>query len=159
GTNPIITNPTGDKPGEVKKLPAGGEDKKTIEQPKKVGSLETKPEITPAGAKSETGGKNPFDSDRRYEQRLSSAADYSKLTGQLSYVHADGGLWVLRYASLSTEDANGGSVIINRDSRMNNYREGDLITVEGEIIRKKGSSRLSAPLYQVRTISLVDRPT
>ena len=42
---------------------------------------------------------------------------------------------------------------------MTNYREGDLVTVEGEVTARKGSSRLGAPLYQVRTINLVDRPS
>jgi hypothetical protein len=40
---------------------------------------------------------------------------------------------------------------------MNNYREGDLITVEGQIISEKGSAHLGAPLYRVQSIRLVDR--
>src|SRR5439155_21398552 len=114
--------------------------------------------VTPAAAKIETEAKNPFDLDRRYEQRVSHAADYSRLTGQLFFVHADGGLWVLRYAPLSREDGNGGSVILSRDRPMNNYREGDLVTVEGKIISQKGSARLGAPLYRTQSIRLVDRP-
>ena len=114
--------------------------------------------VTPAGARIETEVKNPFELARRYEQRVSHAADYSRLTGQLSFVHADGGLWVLRYASLAEEDRNGGSVILARDRMMNNYREGDLVTIEGQVISEKGSARLGGPLYRVQAISLVDRP-
>jgi hypothetical protein len=113
--------------------------------------------VTPAAAKIETEAKNPFELDRRYEMRVSHAADYSRLTGQLFFVHADGGLWVLRYAPLS-QDGNGGSVVLTPDRAMNNYREGDLVAVEGQIISKKGSARLGAPLYRVQTIRLVDRP-
>jgi hypothetical protein len=116
------------------------------------------PVVQPAAAKVETEVKNPFEVDRRYDKRVTHAADYSKLTGQLYYVHADGGLWVLRYASLDVEDARGGNVILARDRQMNNYREGDLVTVEGEVISDKGSSRLGGPLYRVRNIVLVDRP-
>jgi len=116
------------------------------------------PMIAPAGAKVETEAKNPFDLDRRYEKRVSRAANYSNLTGQLFYVHADGGLWVLRYAPLSEEERYGGSVVLARDSMMNSYREGDLVSVEGQVIDQRGSHRLGGPLYRVQTISLVDRP-
>ena len=114
--------------------------------------------VTPAAARIETEVKSPFDLARRYETRVSHAADYSRLTGQLSFVHADGGLWVLRYAPLAEEDQNGGSVILARDRMMNNYHEGDLISIEGQIISQKGSARLGGPLYRVQSISLVDRP-
>jgi hypothetical protein len=114
--------------------------------------------VTPAGARIETEVKNPFELARRYEKRVAHAADYSRLTGQLSFVHADGGLWVLRYAPLAEEDQNGGSVILARDRMMNNYHEGDLVSIEGQVISQKGSARLGGPLYRVQSISLVDRP-
>jgi hypothetical protein len=114
--------------------------------------------VTPTAVKIETEVKNPFELDRRCEKRVSRAADYSKMTGQLFYVHADGGLWVLRYAPLSEEDAHGGSVVLARDRMMNNYREGDLVTVQGQVISEKGSTRLGGALYRVQSISLVDRP-
>jgi len=114
--------------------------------------------LTPAGAKIETEGTNPFDLARRYELRVARATDYSKLTGQLFFVHTDGGLWVLRYAPLSEEDLYGGSVVLARDRMMTSYRQGDLVTVEGQIISQKSSARLGGPLYRVSAISLVDRP-
>jgi hypothetical protein len=85
------------------------------------------------------------------------AADYGWITGQLFYVHADGGLWVLRYAPLSTEDPNGGSVILARDLQMDSYREGDLVKVHGTILSPKGSIFLGGPLYRVQSIELIDR--
>lgn len=118
------------------------------------------PIVTPAGAKIETEAKNPFELARRYELSATAhSADFSKLTGQLSYVHADGGIWVLRYAPLSQEDANGGSVILARDRVMSNYKEGDIVTVEGRVISQRGSTRLGGPLYQVREMRLVNRPS
>lgn len=150
--------PAGKAVEPIKKMPKDVEkkDEKKIEN--KGATLAPMPTVTPTGARIETEAKNPFDLARRYDQRVAHAADYSKLTGQLFYVHADGGLWVLRYAPLAEEDANGGSVVLARDRVMNNYREGDLITVEGRVISKKGSLRLGGPLYQVNTIRLVDRP-
>jgi len=116
-------------------------------------------DVTPTSSSSviETETKNPFELDRRYETRVGRAADYSWVTGQLYYVHADGGLWVLRYAPLWKEDSNGGSVVLARDRQMDSYREGDLVKVHGEILNQKGSIFLGGPQYRVQSIELVDR--
>jgi hypothetical protein len=144
-----------DKPNGMGDKPNGMGDK-----PNGTGLLTPAPapSLTPAAAKAKEETKNPFELDRRYEERVGRAADNSRLTGQLFFVHADGGLWVLRYAPLGKEDANGGSVVLARDRQMDSYREGDLVTVHGEIVKERGSSRLGGPLYRVRTIQLVDRP-
>jgi hypothetical protein len=105
----------------------------------------------------ETETKSPFELHRRYVSRVDRAPDYSWLTGQLFYVHADGGLWVLRYAPLWKEDPNGGSMVLARDLRMDTYHEGDLVTVHGEIVSQHGSEFLGGPLYQVHSIKLVER--
>jgi hypothetical protein len=117
------------------------------------------PVITPAASRTiDTGANNnPFELDRRYESRVDRAADYSWVTGQLFYVHADGGLWVLRYAPMGKEDPNGGSVVLARDRQMDSYREGDLVTVHGEIINQKSSIFLGGPLYRASSIQLVER--
>jgi len=136
------------KEGELKKLPEGG----------KETAFPVAPELTPAASKSiEVGTKSPFELSRRFEMRVNHAADYSELTGQLYFVHADGGLWVLRYAPLGTEDRNGGGVILARDRSMDSYREGDLVTVRGEIIQERASRYLGAPLYRTSSIQLVER--
>ena len=133
-----------------KKLPEGGKEKE-VRAPAVF-------EVAPVSTTTiEKESKSPFDLDRRYENRVDRAADYSRLTGQLCFVHADGGLWVLRYASLSNEDANGGGVVLARDRQMDSYREGDLVTVHGEILNQKGSRFLGAPLYQASSIELVER--
>ncbi|HWG42228.1 MAG TPA: hypothetical protein VN688_05530, partial [Gemmataceae bacterium] len=132
------------------KLPAG--------TPGKVQIQSNSLEVTPTSSNTfDKESKNPFELDRRYESRVGRAADYSWVTGQLFYVHADGGLWVLRYAPLSQEDANGGSVVLARDRQMDSYREGDLVKVQGEILNQKGSIFLGGPLYRTQSIQLVDR--
>ena len=132
-----------------KKLPEGG--KKEAKAPAVF-------EVAPASVQViEKESHNPFELDRRYQARVDRAADYGWLTGQLFYVHADGGLWVLRYASLSTEDTNGGGVVLARDLSMDSYREGDLVKVHGEILNQKGSAYLGAPLYRATSIELVER--
>lgn len=147
------------KPVEpIKSMPKGEDKKPTIEEKKGALLLPNAP-LTPTGAKVETEGKNPFELARRHEvERGGRAADYSRLTGRLSFVHADGGIWVLRYAPLSEEDAFGGSVVLARGTEMNGYREGDLVSVTGQVQGKRGSPRLGGALYQVQSIRLVDRP-
>lgn len=110
--------------------------------------------VTPASSEV----KNPFERSRQDGPRPTRATTSNSLTGQLSFVHADGGMWVLRYASLAKEDPNGGSVVLTRDRQMDTYREGDTVTVEGEIIAPRASVFLGAPLYRVQAIQLVDRP-
>ncbi len=146
------------KPGEpLKVMPKEGEPKKLPEGGKEA-ALPVAPVLTPAASKTvELGTKSPFDLSHRFEKRVDHAANYSQLTGQLFFVHADGGLWVLRYAPLGTEDRNGGGVILARDRSMDSYREGDLVTVRGEILQERASRHLGAPLYRTSSIQLVER--
>lgn len=132
----------------IKKLPQGSGNQGA--------SLLPLSSVTPAGAKVEES-KNPFDSARRHDASVGHTANYGRLTGQLSFVRVDGGLWVLRYAPLGQEDVYGGSVILARDRQMTDFKEGDQVTVEGKVIDQKGSTRLGGPLYQVNSIRLVDR--
>jgi len=152
-SSPIPSVPVNPMAEPIKKMPNP--------TPKTTGYVPIVPStsVTPAAARTtETETSNPFELDRRYEARVGRAADYSKLTGQLFFVHADGGLWVLRYAPIWKEDTNGGSVVLARDRQMTSYREGDLVTVHGEVVSERGSSRLGGPLYRVRSIELNDRP-
>lgn len=140
-------------------IPAPKEPAKKMpnEEPMKpVSAIEPAPKAT---LTVETETKNPFELSRRYESRVAHAADYSSLTGQLFFVHADGGLWVLRYAPLWQEDPNGGSMVLARGTSMDNYHEGDLVTVHGNILSQRSSVFLGGPLYRVSSISLVDRET
>lgn len=142
----------GKDPGQP--LPKGDKDG---DKPDKISTpaIDGNPAAPRAG---EGEAKSPFELGRRYEARVDRAPDYSWLTGQLFFVHADGGLWVLRYAPLWKEDPNGGSVVLARDVSMDSYREGDLVTVKGEILdSRRGSVFLGAPKYRARSIQLVDR--
>jgi hypothetical protein len=151
-----VVPPSGEKIGPPKdpgkKLPEGG---------KEGGKVQFRPntlDVTPTSSKTiETETKNPFELDRRYESRVGRAADFGWVTGQLFYVHADGGLWVLRYAPLWKEDPNGGSVVLARERSMDSYREGDLVKVHGEILKEKASIFLGGPLYRTQSIQLLDR--
>jgi hypothetical protein len=135
-----------------KKMPAGDKSGKQAQ------TLQPIPP-SPYAPRVETETHSPFELNRRYESRVDHAPDYSWLTGQLFYVHADGGLWVLRYAPLWKEDPNGGSVVLARDLRMESYREGDLVTIHGEILNQRSSLFLGGPLYRAGSIQLVEHRT
>ncbi len=152
GVTTPATAPGAEPVGPPKDAP-----KKMPSPAKEVQLINPAPGLNPtANVTIETETKSPFELHRRYVSRVDRAPDYSWLTGQLFYVHADGGLWVLRYAPLWKEDPNGGSMVLARDLRMDNYHEGDLVTVHGDIISQHGSEFLGGPLYQVRSIKLIE---
>lgn len=157
--------PTGGQPLPMGTTPPPEGVKEAPKEPAKLPGtppstvLPTVPSFQPAaGIRVESEGRNPFDYHHRQQAQLVCAADYSSMTGRLSYVHADGGLWVLRYAPLDKEDLHGGSVVLLQDRRLDSYREGDLVQVKGEILAAKASTRLAAPLYRFNAIQLVERP-
>lgn len=113
--------------------------------------------ITPAKNGGEERVRNPFDLARRYRGKASASADYSKLTGQLFFVHTDGGRWVVRYAPISKEDKFGGSVVLARDVSMNAFHDGDLIGVEGQVLADRSGLPLGGALYQAAKVTLVER--
>lgn len=154
-TTPIEMVPVAPKAEPIKK-PV--EDKSKPAAPGKTTLMPPAIELAPASSKEiVTETQHPFELSRRYESRVDRASDYSWITGQLFYVHADGGLWVLRYAPLSQEDLHGGGVILARNRQMDSYREGDLVTVKGEILQERASIYLGAPLYRATQIELIDR--
>jgi hypothetical protein len=93
-----------------------------------------------------------------YLPLIGSAADYSWVTGQLIYTHVDGGTWVVRYAPVENEDRYGGSVVLANSVSMTDYREGDLVKVNGEILHEgRANIYLGGPLYRPASVSLVKR--
>jgi hypothetical protein len=94
----------------------------------------------------------------RYMEQVGHEDDYSWVTGHLFYVRADGGRWVLRYAQPDQVDRYGGSVVLAPGVEMKNFREGDLVCVFGRVLSPAPTSpSLRAPLYQVDSITIVER--
>ena len=96
---------------------------------------------------------------RAYLPRLGNAEDYSWVTGQLFYIHAGGeGIWVLRYAPLDREDRYGGGMVLAEAVSMSKLREGDLVTIHGDVLNEgRASKYLGGPLYRVQSVQLIDR--
>jgi hypothetical protein len=97
---------------------------------------------------------------KHYLDKVANADDYSWVTGQLFYihVHSDQGIWVVRYAPVDKEDRYGGSVVLAPVAPMTGLREGDLVTVHGEVLNQgRGSRYLGGPLYRSLEVALKDR--
>jgi hypothetical protein len=97
---------------------------------------------------------------KEYLDKVANAEDYSWVTGQLFYIHihADQGLWVVRYAPVDKEDRYGGSVVLAPAADMSGVQEGDLVTVHGEILNQGRATRfLGGPLYRALDVELKAR--
>ena len=95
---------------------------------------------------------------KEYLPRVGNAPDYSWVTGQLFYIHAESGLWVVRYAPLDREDRYGGSFVLAPAVNMDGFREGDLVTVHGDmLIEGRATKYLGGPLYRAMSVKLEDR--
>jgi hypothetical protein len=95
---------------------------------------------------------------KKFQEKVGCAPDHSWITGQLFYVHTDGGRWVIRYTSVGEQDKFGGSVVLAPGVDMKNYREGDLVSVNGKVLSDaRTSHHLPGALYQATSISLIER--
>ena len=93
-----------------------------------------------------------------FQKKIGHGDNYEWITGQLSYMHVDGGVWVVRYAGLEEEDRFGGSVVLAPAVSMKNFREGDLVRVHGEVLDQGHSSHhLGGPLYRVNSVQILER--
>jgi len=87
-------------------------------------------------------------------QRFGHAADYSWLQGEFD-VHYRG-FKELRFRSASEEDAFGGKVRLVDDARLNEFKPGDVVRVEGELVRDETNGG-QYPRYHVKSIQLMER--
>lgn len=81
--------------------------------------------------------------------------DYTWIQGRLQKVHVRGGAWIVRYAPLDKVDEHGGSVVLVRDRRIDDFQEGDFVHIDGEILEERASAHLGGPLYRVHHIALL----
>jgi hypothetical protein len=148
-----IKPPKDGEPG--KKLPEGV--KPEAKPDKEVRAPAILP-LTPASSSKviEAPTRSPFELDRRFEARVDRAADYSWITGQLFFVRADGGLWIVRYSPTSKDGSDAGSVVLAHGLSLDGCHEGDLVKVRGSALLDRGPVFLGAPLYKAQSIELVE---
>ena len=81
--------------------------------------------------------------------------EYRWLVGKLQRVHVPGSDWKLRYLPLSQVDEHGGGVVLSIDARVDEFKDGDVVFIEGEIIGNRPTLYLSGPLYRINAIQAV----
>ncbi len=82
------------------------------------------------------------------------ADDYHWLTGQLQHSHFNKN-WRLRYASVDEVDRYGGSVTLPDDARLEQFKDGDYVRVEGRL--QNAGEHAIAPTYQLDSIQAAPR--
>lgn len=88
------------------------------------------------------------------KSRLDRAADYCWLQGEVDCHYR--GYKELRFRSPAEDEAIGGKVRLVDDPRLAELKDGDLILVEGELLKDLASAG-SYPRYQVRSVKVVER--
>jgi hypothetical protein len=102
--------------------------------------------------------KTDFPLKKSFIDRVGFESDYSWVTGQLFYVCADGGIWIVRYAPQEVSERYGGKLVMSSNVNMKNFREGDLVSVHGKVLTDSHGSKLfSGPMYQVERIDMIER--
>lgn len=82
------------------------------------------------------------------------ADDYTWLTGRLEYLYVRN-IWRIRYAGCDEDDRFGGSLALTASFPVSDFKEGQLIHVEGSILRGEANDHDGRPLYEVRAIQIL----
>ena len=90
-------------------------------------------------------------------QRYGNAADYKWVAGVLDK-HQKGGYWTIRFADIGTDDMWGGKVRLLDDPRLNEFKNGDVVYLEGELMAPRSAADGPAyPPYRVTDVHAIDK--
>lgn len=97
----------------------------------------------------------PAPAPKAPEPVMSHDPAYAWLQGTLHYVKVKGGVWVVRYMPLDKADKYGGSMVLSHDARLQQFHEGDIVRIEGEVLNERSSKYLGGAHYRIREISMM----
>jgi len=80
------------------------------------------------------------------------ADDYSWLKGRLQKVHVPGVEWKIRYLPIDQADQWGGSVVLAPDIRLEDFKDRDVVYIQGKQLENRPSLYITGPLYRIETI-------
>ena len=94
-----------------------------------------------------------------YRERIGHDEKYAWVTGQLVRLQGERDMvWVLVYATPEEQDPHGGALLLTTAADMRNYRDGDLVSVQGRLLNGgRPSEQLGLPMYSASDINLVER--
>lgn len=141
-TGPALaeTQPSTSVPAALQPLPARPIADADSTQPP---TLPTAPVVMPASAVRTVQGK------------YAHSHDHTWLQGELDRHYR--GYLDLRFRPATDEDSFGGKVRLEDDPRLAEFRAGDVIAVEGEIVREADRAMGQYPRYRIRDVKLVER--
>lgn len=87
---------------------------------------------------------------------LDRAADYKWVQGRLQIIHTRHGECRVRYCSIDKEDLYGGSLVLKHDARLEEFKEGDIVRIEGSVIEDRSGRPFATASYRIDSIRLVE---
>jgi hypothetical protein len=87
------------------------------------------------------------------------APDYRWIAGVLDR-HTKGGYWTLRFADYGADDEWGGKMRLLDDPRLNNFKDGDRVFIEGELLAPRAAASAegtSYPPYRINEVRVVEK--
>ena len=90
-------------------------------------------------------------------QQFGHAPDYKWIAGTLDR-HVKGGYWTLRFADFGADDEWGGKMRLLDDPRLNNFKDGDQVFIQGELLAPRAAASAdgtSYPPYRINEVRLV----
>jgi hypothetical protein len=79
---------------------------------------------------------------------------YHNIAGRLAYLPSGGGTWLLHYGD-NGADRVGGLVILSPVARMDGLRNGDLVSVQGELLNERPEAGFGAPVYRAYEVTFI----
>jgi hypothetical protein len=85
------------------------------------------------------------------------ADDYTWLTGRLEYLYVRS-VWRIRYAGCDEDDRFGGSLVLTASFPVKEFKDGQLIHVEGQVLDAETHDQDRRPLYEVHAVQILNNP-
>ncbi|MBI2621163.1 MAG: hypothetical protein HYW63_00765 [Candidatus Levybacteria bacterium] len=87
------------------------------------------------------------------DESYAHAPDYSWVTGQLQYQDIEGGFWIIRFGS--RDAPYNGQFVLGKDSRLQNFKNGDLVKITGKISQDQISIYQAGTIYTLQSIEFL----
>ncbi len=94
-----------------------------------------------------------------YRDKIGHDGKYGWVTGQLVRLQSDRDLvWVVVYATPEVVDPHGGCLLLNPAVDMMNFRDGDLVSVRGELLNGgQPTQHFGMRMYRAAEVNLIER--
>lgn len=103
------------------------------------------------------GQAAPVDVRREFQNKVGHAEDYRWVTGQLFFLASDN-LWAVRFTSPNEPEQFGGCAVLAPGLEMGNAKDGDLVSVNGQVIPNvQGSRTVNSCFYKATNITPLER--